>query len=357
MTTNLPAHLQGYQPRALTSTARAALGTGQPPAVSIEGQRFTLVDDGGEEVLTTVDAKVGLYMDCIIIDVNERKSKTFYGLNKKYDPSNPSPPLCFSDNGLAPSQAAGQPQSATCASCPHAVIGSAIGFSGGKTTACRDALKTAVVLPQYPDEVRMLRIPPNSFKNFRACIDWFEKHGAAMEIIVTRVYFQTGVQGTLMFQPIAYNQDAGVHAAIVDALNKKVTDVLVGRTDKPLDPSRQIAAPSAQQPAPVEQSVQQQPAQVQQTVQQTAPQAGQGAPATQQAEPARRRRRNTGAATEPQAAPQQAATAPFRPQQQEMPLTTTAPAQNNFGIAAGAAPNPELQQTLDSIFPATAPQG
>ena len=258
MTNQLPAHLQGYQPaRDLAGTIDAALGSGQPPFISIEGQRFTLVDaDGSEEVLTTMDPKIGIYFDCIIVDVNEHKSKTYYP--KAYDPKNPSPPICFSDNGLTPSLSAGQPQSATCGSCPHAVIGSAIGFKGGKTSACRDGIKIAVVLPQYPDEVRLLRVPPNSFKNFRGFKDWFKKTGSAMEIVLTRIYFQQGEQGTLCFTPLSYNQDANVHALIVAMLRDKMTDALIGRNDMPrplplaAPAPAQVAAPLAQPAAVAE---------------------------------------------------------------------------------------------------------
>lgn len=362
---NLPAHLAGYQGRSLASIALTSIGSGAPPLLSIEGNQFNIIDASGDvERVGAHDPKIGLYVDLIIIDINDKKSKIYYG-DKKYDPNNVSPPLCFSDNGIAPSTQAGQPQSPTCASCSKNEIGSAVGFTGKPVRACRDYIKAAIVLPQYPDETFLLRIPPNSFKHFRTHCQWFEKHNTPMETVVTRVYFEQGVQGTLLFHPFNYVQDAGVFGNIRQMLESKVTDPLVGRNDVP---RQGLLAPPAQQTTaralpPPQETLNPLPgpagsAAGQSTISTLPPPAGPSATsAPSPSEPAqapRTRKRRTAASNGqgqppaptavPQAALQAPQQAPFRP--------SAPPAQQGaaFGVQEGAAPNKDIEQVVNSLF-------
>lgn len=350
MTAGLPAFLQGYQSKNLAATAMASIGSGAPSTLSIEGGRFTIIDSSGEtEMVGAMDPKIGIYCDVVIVDLLERKSKIFYGL--KYDPSNPAPPKCFSDNGIAPSISAGEPQAPTCASCPNNVIGSALGLNNKPVRACRDQIKAAVVLPQYPEETFLLKIPPNSFKHFRTLSQFFEKNQTPMETCVVRVYFEQGITGTLMFHALGYIQDEKLFHSIRGLLAAKATDTLVGRTDVPRTallpgPSPQALAASAvpaQAPAlaPPQAFVSGLPAA---QPMQMAP-TPQAAPQTA-AEPPKRRRRSA-AAEAPQSAPQQPQMAPF--QQPQSAATTAGVSQ--FGMQPGAPPNQELLNTLNSIFP------
>lgn len=348
--TGLPTFMQGYTSRNLASTALTSIGSGAPPTLSIEGGRFTIIDATGQnEIVGAMDPKIGLYVDLVIVDLLERKSKIYYGA--KYDASNPTPPQCWSDNGIAPSTQAGNPQAPTCASCPQNVIGSATGMKGQGVRACHDQIKAAIVLPQYPDEVFLLKIPPNSFKHFRVHSQWFEKNQTPMETVVTRVYFEQGVVGTLMFHALNYIQDETLFFNIRQMLEGKQTDSLVGRTDVPrqigyattgqlqvtgpaISPPTQVIPPVAQPAGFVSGMAAPQPTQM-------AP-----APAQAPAEPARRRRRSSAEVGIPaaQAAPQQA---PFQ-QAQPVPQPGNGAA---FGMQAGVPPNADLVNTLNSIFP------
>lgn len=374
MTQNtLPAFLQGFQPPDLAQQALATIGSGSPPLLSIEGGRFTLVTGTDEEQIATFDPKIGVYVDVVVIDFLERKSKIYYGHG--YDPASPQPPKCFSDNGLAPSTQAGEPQSTTCASCPNQVVGSAVNHKGKQVRACRDYIKAAVVLPAYPDEVFLLRIPPNSFKHLSAYSEWCRKSRVAMQVIVTRLYFEQGVLGTLMFHGLDYVRDEACFRYIQKLLADKATDSLVGRNDVARDPAVPIARAGVQQlgapPAhvqQVQQPVQQvasavQP-QMQATVagpgvqtqfvpvqqpQQFAPQPGPVLPPPQQVQPSQQ-------AAQPQ--PAQEPTRRRRRTQAQIAADNAAangqagqpaPA-NTFGMAAGQAPTSELDAQLDSIF-------
>jgi len=171
----LPAYLQNLPSRNLAQAAIANVGAGNPPHLSIEGSRFTLVDVAGNIIPIQT-----LHVDVVIVDVNGHISKIYYNPATPYDPKNPSasPPLCFSDNGQAPSMNAGHPQAPTCASCPNNVWGSKISLMGSAVKACRDEQKIAVYVGAfneqdkrwvpYSDGIFLLRIPPGSFINWRA---------------------------------------------------------------------------------------------------------------------------------------------------------------------------------------------
>ena len=89
--TGLPTFMQGYTSRNLASTALTSIGSGAPPTLSIEGGRFTIIDATGQnEIVGAMDPKIGLYVDLVIVDLLERKSKIYYGA--KYDASNPTQP-------------------------------------------------------------------------------------------------------------------------------------------------------------------------------------------------------------------------------------------------------------------------
>lgn len=360
----LPAFMQGYAGRNLAQTLRENIGSGSPPMLSIEGGQFTLHWPDGESLRAGAhDPKVGLYIDAIVIDANGKKSKTYFGRDangqlKKYDPANPSPPVCFSDNGIGPSTQAGEPQALTCASCPQNVMGSAVSLKGKPAQACRDSIKAAIVVPEYPDDVFLLRIPPNSFKHLRTLTDWCAKSKVNLEQVVTRIYFEQGVQGTLMFAAVNYVQDEAIFRKITQTLADKATDQLVGRTDHPREG---LALPPAQAPAALpppsqpEAAFQPQPMAVPAAVAPFTPTVPPSAatmapvPSVSPSEPPKRRRRTAeqiaaDKAAEAAPVPQNGApVAPFRPAATDTPAT-------QFGMTAGVAPDPALSQAIDSIF-------
>jgi hypothetical protein len=115
-------------------------GTMLPPHVSIKDNRFTLVDGAGtRHPLNT------LSLDCVVLDLNEKMSRIYYDPNEPYDPDSPAVPLCFSDNGVAPSVRAREPQAKSCKpdregvnGCRWSVWGSATSkVTGQEVPACR----------------------------------------------------------------------------------------------------------------------------------------------------------------------------------------------------------------------------
>jgi hypothetical protein len=206
--------------------------------------------------------------------------------------------------------------------------------------------------------VFLLKIPPNSFKHFRTHSQWFEKNQTPMETVITRIYFEQGITGTLLFRSVSYIQDEALFRNIRAMLDGKTTDALVGRTDVPRQaalPAPQtpaLAAPALQPPPNLQQATPQQPAPFASGL--AAPQPTQMAPAPQQPvappEPPDRRRRRAAAAEPAQAqvqppVAQPAMQAPFQP--------VAAPGGSGaaFGMQAAPAPNADLTATLDTLFP------
>src|SRR3972149_2288137 len=246
-TFQLPAHLQGFQSNQLSKTVAANIGTSAPPYISIEGNKFPLTDAAGNaQPAGAFDQAIGVYLDCVVFDINDHLSKVYY--SKPYDPNSQTfePPECWSDNGIAPSRQAAKPQSPSCATCQLNEWGSATSKVSGKgIKACSDQQKAAIYVPGFP-HIFLLRIPPNSLKNFRSYAERFNGQQFDMDLMVTRLSFEPQGMGRRLFNPVNWIDQAAV-AFIQDARGRKATDALVGRNDVPRE---QVAlpAPAAQAP-------------------------------------------------------------------------------------------------------------
>jgi len=173
------------------------LGSGQPPRVSIEGNCFTLFDAAGNERPSVQT------LDVIFVDGNANVSKV-YREDKVYNPKNPLPPDCYSDNGQAPSQFALSPQSDSCTTCQWNKRGSAVSQVSGKAVkACTDNQRLAIIVAGDPSRmVFQLTITPGSLQAFRTYIKTLEGHKYDPEEVVTRLSFVPKATGMLQFEPI-----------------------------------------------------------------------------------------------------------------------------------------------------------
>lgn len=335
--TQLPAYLQNRQSKALAETIASNVGSGSPAYVSIMGNRFTLIDAVGDEIAVTTAVNGIPYLDCVVIDALEHESKIYY--IKPFDPNQQSwsPPDCWSDNGIAPSRNAGAPQSASCGTCPKAVWGSATSRVSGKgIPACAKYQKLALLIPgeEFPF---LLRVPPNSLSNLRDYIQKFKGQQFDISDVVTRVSFEPGGIGTLVFNAVSVI-DEGTARKREGLVTAKATDNLVGRGDLPREGlATPLAAPTAAPQAAIQSSAPLSaplatPTQPMPIGQASAPSAS----PSEQPQQGRRRRRQT-AETQ---APAQAQSAPF---------AQAGPAPN-FGVAAPAAPTAEINTMLDSLF-------
>lgn len=367
MTNALPDYLRDIPSAGIADRALEGIGSSQPPHISIRGNEFTLVDQGGEEI--PVDTK---YLDVNIVDISDVMCK-MYRDTPWVDGAN-DPPTCWSANGIAPSKESQKPQARTCAECKWNERGSAVSkLTGALTKACRDEKYTAVfpIGPNLPgDMLFQLKITPGSFENWGAFINRNKSNGLAVEHIVTRLTFAPKKNGVLEFTPSAY---IGPESAelLKRALASKATDVLVGRNDVP----RTAALPAPEQertigkhpgltaPYGAEQgSVSPDPyQQVAQSVFTPNPAPGLSNPASAAgnlstnfspsanadapavADPPTRKRRTKAEMEAAKGQPDPNAAAPFRPQ-------ASPPNGPAFGMAQPSPISQELNKTLDGLF-------
>lgn len=356
----LPDYLQSRQSRGLAQRVSQNLGTSSPPYLSLKDNRFTLVDAAGnEQIIPTYEMdpnklmrgqSPGPYADVVIIDVNDHLSRIFYDAD--YDPTAQSyqPPACFSHNGKAPSKLASSPQSPTCASCPNSAWGSATSNVSGKGIPACAQYQLISILVTGHDQAFLLRIPPNSLKNYRAYAEQFRGQPFDMDGVTTRLSFIS--QGTLAFIPSGY-APAQMLALSDKLIAAKATDGMVGRLDMPIQGALPAPTPAAVQPiAAPSATFQLTPAAPPQT--QTAPPAPAASPSN--APPAGRRRRNAAAPAQPPSpAPSgQQPQAPFMMEQSPVAAAPVQqpvnPPQATFGMAPGVSPNPEMNAMLDNLF-------
>lgn len=266
----LPGYLTG-QRRQIAADAVAGMGMAPVPYLSIEENKFTLIDAAGNEwnpqtygpIFTTVDqnrnvvaqpgSPVGLYIDVVVVDTNPVTSKVYY-----INPYSPQaqrflPPDCWSDNGVAPSIAASRPQNDTCELCPHNRWGSKVNALGNEVKACDDVKKLAIAVPQLVGNgmrtIFLFRLKGSSHKNWRTYIEKLSKVSVGDRTldptdVVTRIYLQDGKIGVLDFYSVTLI-DQAVAALEDEVWQARATDQMVGRLDRPRAPTGLLAAPTA----------------------------------------------------------------------------------------------------------------
>lgn len=237
----------------LITAATEGLGRSMPPRLSLDANRFTLVDSAGNEIPIN-----SLSLDIVILDINPKASKLYFG--KDYNPNDTSePPLCWSDNGVAPSSGATIPQSQTCIMCPHNVIGSAISkFTAAKIKSCVDMKKIAFVIPGDPQNmIYLYTMKPGSFKNWTAYINWLKTQrfagadAAQPYDVVTRLSFES--QGVLKFEPAAaVPGNKALEAQLEAAWAKGTSGSITGQDDVPIQGQLAAPQPAQQLPPPVQ---------------------------------------------------------------------------------------------------------
>ena len=219
----------------------SGIGASLPPHLSIGMNRFTLVDNAGNE------RPPAMSIDVCIIAANNNASRIYYDPNTPFDPSGAtnSPPLCWSDNGTGPSRNAAQPQSQTCAACPKSIWGSAQSRMTGKgIPACQQSKKVAFLVPSDADDILyMFKIPPASLKNLAAYVKTLAGNkvggrSVSPSDVVTRLEFES--QGVIKFTPVGLIDEDMFNRSERYYTQQDVIAQITGRDDVARDPSLPI---------------------------------------------------------------------------------------------------------------------
>jgi len=227
---NLPAYLKQANRSAVNDDLTAHAGVGGFPVMSIKGKNFTVVRDGERTVLTKdVDGeKIAVpSIEVVLVKANKGTSKVFY-MKGYQDGSEATKPDCFSNTGDKPDGSVAEPQSKSCAICPHNQWGSKIGDNGGKGKACQDSVRMAIATADQINDPYLLRVPPASIKPLGEYGKMLAKRGVGYNMVVTRIGFDMeSPTPKLTFKPTGLLSDAG-YAQVVEVAASDVVQSILG---------------------------------------------------------------------------------------------------------------------------------
>lgn len=161
--------------------------------VGIKAGKFRLKYQGQEQVLMQADGISPVaYIDVVIVKANPFLNKQYF--EGKYAEGSTAPPVCYSLDGVKPSDASTQKQATSCALCPKNQFGSLIGENGVKQKACRDTKKLAVVpLADIRNATMggamLFRVPPSSLKGLSVMADQLKGRGYPYNSVAVRIAF------------------------------------------------------------------------------------------------------------------------------------------------------------------------
>lgn len=226
---NLPAYLKQPNRAVVNDDLTAHAGTGFP-VMSIKGKNFTVVRDGERTVLTKdVDGeKIAVpSIEVVLVKANKGTSKVFY-LKGYQEGAENQKPDCFSNTGDRPDPSIAQPQSKSCAACPHNQWGSKIGDNGGKGKACQDSVRMAIATPDLINDPYLLRVPPASIKSLGEYGKMLAKRGVGYNMVVTRIGFDMeSPTPKLTFKPTGLLSDAA-YAQVQEVTASDTVSAILG---------------------------------------------------------------------------------------------------------------------------------
>lgn len=165
--------------------------------VSIKGGVFRLISEG-KEVASIEDR----YLDIVIVNAAPDVSRVLY--LSKFDPANPAPPDCWSNDGKTPDKSISNPQARSCADCPQNIAGS----GNGSSRACKYNQRLAVVLANdIGGDVLQLTLPSTSIfgkedgdqRPLGAYARWLRAQDVDIGEVVTRMRFDTKSESPKLF--------------------------------------------------------------------------------------------------------------------------------------------------------------
>jgi hypothetical protein len=206
---NLPSHFKSGGVVSVNSDLTAHAGGGFP-VISIKGKVFAIVRDGERTVLPNPKdpESPATSIEVVLVKANKGLSKVYYAKGYQEGAENTKPD-CFSNDGSKPDASVEEPQSRSCAVCPHNQWGSKIGDNGGKGKACQDSVRMAIATPDLINDPYLLRVPPASIKSLGEYGKMLAKRGVGYSMVVTKIGFDMeSPTPKLTFKPTGLLSDA-----------------------------------------------------------------------------------------------------------------------------------------------------
>ena len=218
----LPAYLQGFQ-----SSLNDNLVTQREsfPRISLRGRQFRFKKDGEETSLP-----MGMPLNIVILLADPAKGcgKSYY--IEAYQSDSGDPPDCSAANGQIPDNWVDDPQSSSCATCPHSEWGSATDQNGSPTKgkACSDVKRLFVVPPDNPGsaDIYLLQVPPASLKALSNYGRQLAKHGIPVEGVITKVQFVDSEFPQIEFTFGGFLDEAAAKASMERSKSDEIQSIL-----------------------------------------------------------------------------------------------------------------------------------
>ena len=228
-TTSLPAFLQ--ETFGITNDLIVSGGGGYP-TVSIKGKVFTLKRGDEKTLITNADDEPARSLEVVILKAGpagDKLAKVYY--KSGYTEGSDAKPLCYSNDGIAPSINATEPQCKTCAACPQNVWGSHVSEDGKKGKACSDSKRLAIAPAGQINDPMLLRVPAASLKALTAFGQQLAKRGVPYQAVVAKIGFDYSVaHPALTFKPVGF-VDEGTLGEIKEAMGSDLVKRICGEIE------------------------------------------------------------------------------------------------------------------------------
>lgn len=198
----LPAHLRNRQGK----TADLTQGVGPGFArLSVKGKIWAVVrGDERQVIMNPKDPESpASYVGVVIVAASPNLSRTYF--KKGFEEGVAAvQPDCSSVDGIKPDPGVPDPQSKTCATCPHAVYGTG---QNGKGFRCANHRRLVVAKPGEYEEgsAMLLNVPGGSLKNLRGFASELDARKVDYDMVLTKLTFDPEeATPKLRFTPVGF---------------------------------------------------------------------------------------------------------------------------------------------------------
>ena len=222
----VPAHIAARFGDTANTDLSNGVGAGGFPIISYKGKVWHVVEGETRTLVAHEDGEPKSSIEVVVLKSNPHLSKIYY--KGGYEEGTNAKPTCFSNNGASPDPGAQEPQSTTCAACPHNAWGSRVSEAGSKGKACSDSRRLAVAPVSDLERPMLLRVPAGSLKDLTAYADMLNRRKAPYNALVTKISFDhTVAHQKFVFKPTRWLTDSEA-GQVQEVLAKDTVNVITG---------------------------------------------------------------------------------------------------------------------------------
>jgi hypothetical protein len=243
----VPDYLRSASVTALTANSLSQGVSLGFPMLSIKGKTWRQVIDGDSQVILNSEGEPRSSINAVIVGANEAVSKTYYpGV---YVEGSDDGPDCYSNDGIAPPLDVPDRQAPLCGGCPHNQWGSATTDTGGKSKACSDSRRLAVVIGDF-DKPFLLRVPATSLKGLAEYGKMLAQRQLPVHGVMTKISFDTSLAYPRLIFSFNGFLTPEQFAEATKSLEHLTMDAILYGNAAPAIPSQPAQVPATPAPQP-----------------------------------------------------------------------------------------------------------